>query len=150
MRGVEPMPRAANGWGRLGRTPLLFLRLYVGCLIATPLVMFSTVILGGLYQGWPNPFDDIGVLLGWSAALFVGALVLGIPIAFATFLFVRNFWLRLVVLVGAGLVVNFVLFAVLFAHPLGGVIAAPAGAITAAACCLLNLREIGKPDPKFV
>lgn len=69
MRGVEPMPLAANGWGRLGRTLLLFLRLYVGCLIATPLVMFSTVILGGLYQGRPNPFDDIGVLLGWSAVL---------------------------------------------------------------------------------
>ena len=85
-----------------------------------------------------------------ASLLFAGVLILGVPTAYLIFLRLEGPWWRLATLVVAGFVENFVIFAVLLRHPLGGAIAAPVGGFVAFVCCLFNLTELGKPEPRFL
>lgn len=135
---------------RLGRAAWIAAKLYLASLLATYPAMYASVRVAMFPQApevFPGLFDDIGTLLDWSVILFIGAVGIGLPIAAWTFRIVKSPMARIGVLLAAGMAVNFVIFALLVGHPLGGLIAAPAAAILVVACCLLNLRLLAQPHP---
>jgi hypothetical protein len=88
-------------------------------------------------------------LLAWSLVLFVGALILGLPLALFVVHIVRSFWVRLFALVALGTVAHIIVFLMLRSNPIV-IYGAPAGTMTALFCCLFNFDKLRQPEPRVL
>ena len=134
---------------RSGQSLALLMRIYLPCLIATPLILVATDRFVGINPTPLNPFADWSTLFMWSALEFGCALIVGLPMALAVSRLVRSYWMRtLLITLGGGVIVLVTFGIISGGNPLV-IFGLPAGLLAAFFCCLFNADRLRQPQPRL-